>query len=390
MSTLRAFALRRLTPPAQGRYLVAWWVIGVTSLITFYIMFTAVPHVMSRAGEPPALAGAATAVLVGGAVLGELAAPALVARQGILKTSAWALVVMAASCTPQLSATSALALGSAALRGVGFGVVMVTLYVGVARHTTRDELGTALGITGLLAAIAPTAALPLGSLGTSLVMWVAAATAALGLAGIWTLRAITDTLGEPRARPRVSLILQAPRRMRSLLAFGVAAGSAGILMTYLPTSGLLPDGFVAVALVAYSGSAAAGRLLAGIAGDHRRLDRLMPAALAATAGGVALVAIHPSAAAGVVAVAVVGGGFGSMQSLSLHALLRESSTDVTAVSAVWNLTYDVGLGAGPLLLGFLLMRASTAAGFLGVSAFCLLAAIIYVVTDKMPRREKAI
>jgi hypothetical protein len=45
--------------------------------------------------------------------------------------------------------------------------------------------------------------------------------------------------------------------------------------------------------------------------------------------------------------------------------------EYAAVSAVWNVAYDTGLGLGPVVFGLLATQTGTAVGFVGVAVLLL-------------------
>ena len=91
--------------------------------------------------------------------------------------------------------------------------------------------------------------------------------------------------------------------------------------------------------------------------------------------GVAALAFSPSPALLMVAVAVCGAAFGAAQSASLTLMFEGArSQDLAGVSALWNASYDLGLGVGPLLFGVALLHSSRSAALALV--VCALAACL--------------
>ena len=75
------------------------------------------------------------------------------------------------------------------------------------------------------------------------------------------------------------------------------------------------------------------------------------------------------------AVAVVGLGYGALQNLTLVVAFQAAGRDrVDAASAAWNVGFDAGTGLGSLVTGYL------AAGFSFPAAYLVLAAVCVVAT----------
>jgi MFS family permease len=142
-------------------------------------------------------------------------------------------------------------------------------------------------------------------------------------------------------------VLHTGRRHHALAFFAVAA-SAGVVITFLPST-TIGATTAATALLLYSLAATLARVAAGRHGDrHGHLPWLV-AGSAVTAAGLLLLAAGATSMTLLLAVTVCGAGFGAAQSSSLTLMMEDAETaELPTISAAWNVAYDVGLGAGPL------------------------------------------
>jgi predicted MFS family arabinose efflux permease len=87
-----------------------------------------------------------------------------------------------------------------------------------------------------------------------------------------------------------------------------------------------------------------------------------------------------------------GAGFGVMQNASLALMFdRVSRSGYNAASAVWNLAYDTGMGAGAAIFGFVAVRTGYTIAFLLTGAVMLTAlapAWSEMRSDLAPRRQR--
>jgi predicted MFS family arabinose efflux permease len=157
--------------------------------------------------------------------------------------------------------------------------------------------------------------------------------------------------------------------------FALTTIAAGAVVTYLPLALPRAGNLVPVALFVQAGAATAARWLAGRHADrHGPSSQLVPAVMIA-ALGIAVVAWTPSAAINLGGMVAFGIGFGVAQNASFTLMLsRVSPAGYDAVSALWNLAYDAGLGVGGLTLGGLAARTGYAAAFLLLALAMVLAA----------------
>jgi MFS family permease len=314
-----------------------------------------------------------------GGVLAECGAPRLMNRFGDRAVLAAGLVLLGGAALLLVPAVDVVAaVPVCALRGVGFGFAVVVTGALVARHVPADRRGEGLAVSGVVACVPAVTALPAG-------VWLAdacgadavfAAAAAVALAGALVSRALrvaptrsasaapaeqtaapagsaapTTSAGAPaesteRAAGLVA-VAQQPMQRRPALLFAATTVAAGILVAYLPLAAAGPA--VAFALFVQALTATAARYGAGRWGDRHGHARLVGPGLAVSGFGMVLLLGVDRPAVLVVAMVVFGIGFGIMQSATYAVMVERAPTvGQGAVSALWNLAYDLGYGLGPL------------------------------------------
>ena len=111
-------------------------------------------------------------------------------------------------------------------------------------------------------------------------------------------------------------------------------------------------------------TATAGRWWAGRRGDrHGHAGLLIPGLAIAAAGMVAMIWLQ-SPAAVLAGMALFGAGFGIIQNATLVLMIdRMPASGLGTASALWNLAYDAGYGAGPAVFGLFAGRTGYPAAF---------------------------
>lgn len=355
--------------------LLGWFGVSFCALLSFYLPLSVVPTDLVERGAGPLVAGWAMTLLVTGAVTAELLAPRLLGRSGPRAVVVLGLAVMAGSSVAMsLVPGVAAALVLSGTRGAGFGLVVVVVAARVAACVPADRRGEALGWAGFVACVPAVVGLPAGlwlaaGPGAPAVSAAAAVAAALGVAATLPTRRVSEAPDAATSEPtgsRVSAAVRRPGQRRPALVFLVVVGSVGVLIAFLPTlAGDASPGTVSIALLLHALAAALARLLAGRHGDrHGHLGWLWAGLLGSVVSLLVLVA-GSSPAVVCAAMTISGAAFGAAQSSSLALMFADARPeDLPAVSALWNATYDVGLGLGPLLFGVALLHASASTGLL--------------------------
>ncbi|HYJ71164.1 MAG TPA: MFS transporter, partial [Actinomycetota bacterium] len=330
-----------------------------------------------------------TGALMAATVAGELAVPRLTARFGYRVMLAVGLVLLGAPALA-LPAASTLAaiVAVSVVRGLGFAVVVVVCGALVALLVPRERRGEGLGLFGIVVGVPGVVALPLG---VWLVGWtdypaVFVAGAVAALAGLAVVGGLPGR--EPASEAPVGVLagLRTPALVRPAVTFSVTATAAGVVVTFLPlavTGG--PRNLAAVGLFVQAVAATTSRWWAGRFGDrHGPAVLLVPGVVATAAGMLALVLIDRPAAV-VAGMALFGSGFGVTQNASMTLMLnRVAPSGYGTVSAIWNLAFDAGIGAGAFGFGVVAARTGYPAAFAATAAL-VLAALVPLALDRAHR-----
>jgi predicted MFS family arabinose efflux permease len=351
-------------PRLISRTLLLVFLADFAGLASFYLLLSVVPQYAASAGMGTAGAGLATAVLMASTVVAELAMPRLVAAFGHRRVLAAGLLLLGVPALVLPVAASPLAIVAVCLlRGVGLAVIFVVCGELSAALVPVERRGEGLGVLGVVAGVPAVVAMPLGVWLAGLVGFgpVALAGAAAALAGLAAVGALPrDPV--PAAQPHIGsapvgvlTALRTPGLLRPAVVFAVTAVGAGAVLTFLPVAAPHGSGnLAAVALLAHSVAATVSRWWAGRYGDrHGAAALLGPGALVAAAGMAGLVLID-SPVAVLTGAALFGAGFGAVQNASLAAMYRTVSVGAFgAVTALWSVAYDGGLGLGAAGFGLL-------------------------------------
>ena len=333
-----------------------------------------VPARVVAVGAPDGAAGLVTAALMLGGVLAECVAPRLMSRFGDRAVLAAGLLLVGGASlllVPAVDLVSAVLV--CGLRGVGFGFAVVVTGALSARHVPTERRGEGLAVAGVVACVPAVAALPAGvwladACGADAVFVVAAVVA---VAGVVAPLVLGSGLGpaEPLARPSVTAaagaeeplgrqgtaeepaglvaVARTPAQRRPALLFAATTVAGGIVVAYLPLAASGPA--VAFGLFVQALAATAGRYGAGRWGDRHGHARLVGPGLAVSGVGMVLLLGVDRPAVLLAAMAVFGTGFGIMQSATYAVMVERAPAEGHgAVSALWNLAYDLGYGVGPL------------------------------------------
>jgi predicted MFS family arabinose efflux permease len=182
---------------------------------------------------------------------------------------------------------------------------------------------------------------------------------------------------------------------RPAVIFAASASAAGIVVTYLPLAvGARAAWAAPVALFAQQAAAAAGRWAAGRLGDRRGQARLLVPSLLLVVAGMAALSLTHSAPMVIAGATASGTGFGVLQNATLSLMYaRVSATGFSAVSAIWNAAYDLGMAAGAIGLGMVIATTGYSVAFLG-TAVAILPAFLLVRRDRAavttPEKEEGL
>ncbi|MBO2457706.1 MFS transporter [Actinomadura violacea] len=368
-------------PPLMTRPLLLRFVSLLGSAVSFYLLLSVAPIYAQGTGGGGGAAGLATGALMAATVAGELGTPWLANRYGYRAVLGAGLVLLGA---PALVLTLSSGLPwivlICLLRGFGFALTVVAGGALTAALIPDERRGEGLALVGIVAGAPALGALPLG-------VWAArhfGYTPVAVAAGVAALAAVASVPGLPdgdRGAGRGAGVLaglRTPALARPALVFGASALVAGIIVTFLPLAvASASAGVVAAALFLQPLASTAARVAAGRIGDRRGAAGMVPPGVVLSAAGVLLTALTGHDVAVLAGVTVFGVGFGLLQNATLVLMYaRTPRSGYGTVSALWNLAYDAGMGAGAL--GFGLVAGRTGYPWAFVLTAALLAAALPV------------
>jgi MFS family permease len=171
--------------------------------------------------------------------------------------------------------------------------------------------------------------------------------------------------------------MAAATALRLPLIFAAATIAAGVLDSFLPLAKGIPSTLASAALLVQAITATLSRWQAGKHGDRYGHARL----LAVAALGMAAMLMLGSPVMIFAGMVLFGAGFGAIENATF-ALLIEQLPEAKA-SALWNLAYDAGYGAGPAIFGLICVSTGYPA------AFALTGALILATLPAAWRERKA-
>jgi predicted MFS family arabinose efflux permease len=370
---------------------LAWvFLSSFAAMTSFELMLSVTPMYAAAAGGGSAGAGLVTGVLLLGTVGAELAATPLMRRyrhRTLLMVAAAlmgipALALLAGAPLPVIAAVSV-------VRGFGFGLCTVVMATLTALLLPPERRGEGLGLSGVVDSLPGVVALPAGvwladRYGFAVVVLLTAVT---GLAPVAAFRWLPGTADPRRSEgPAETGLLAGLRRdgeLRLALIFSATTVAGGVVVSFLPLAAGVSAGVAALGLLVQALTATAGRWWAGRRGDrHGHAGLLIPGLAIAAAGMVAMIWLR-SPAAVLAGMALFGTGFGIIQNATLVLMIdRMPAAGLGTASALWNLAYDAGYGAGPVVFGLF-------AGHTGYPAAFALTGLLILVALPAGRRARA-
>jgi predicted MFS family arabinose efflux permease len=369
----------RLVTPQLARVFLATF----SGMSGFFLLLSVVPLYATAGGAGEAGAGAATAALLLSTVGAELAVPRLVARYGHRLVFGAGLLLLGA---PALALAASAHLGAilalSAVRGLGFGIVVVLGSLLVAALVPAGRRGEGLGLFGVVIGVPGVVALPAGVFLVGQVGFGPVLVAG-GLAALAGLVALPGLPGREPAGPGpaepvgIMAGLRDMALVRPALVFVAAAVAAGVVVTFIPLAVVGTSAVLApAALLVQATATTAARWWAGRFADRHGPTRLMVPALLASVAGVLTLVLVPHPVAVVVGVALFGTGFGVSQNASLVLMFsRVSRARYGTVSAVWNLAFDAGMGLGAVGFGVVVTRTGYPVAFAALGLLMLLSLV---------------
>jgi predicted MFS family arabinose efflux permease len=261
------------------------------------------------------------------------------------------------------------------VRGAGLAIIVVVGGSLVASIVPADRRGEGLGLYGFIVNVPAVFGLPAG-------VWLAAhagyptvfiIAGMAGLAGLLAVPGLPALASSDDVPVGVLAGLLTPALARPAVVFSATAMAAGVIVTFLPLAAIHASGnVIALALFLQAAASTTTRWWAGHLGDkHGATALLIPGVLSATTGMLALIYIASTPAI-MIGMVLFGIGFGVTQNATLTLMFdRVSSSGYDAVSAVWNVGYDAGLGLGAVVFGLVSSRTGYPIAFALLGAFML-------------------
>jgi MFS family permease len=370
-----AVPVRLLSVPLAATFLAEF-----TSLTSFLLLVSVLPMLAAAAGADSSGAGLLTGSLMFGAVAAEAVAGAAIKRFGCRMVLAAGAVLLGAPALAMLAREpEAVMVGLSLVRGLGFGLCGVATGALTARLLPPERRGEGLGLLGVASGIPAVVALPAGVwlAGHDLAAVAAAMAAITGLLPLVAIRWLPGGHETGRtARTRRMLGPRTSGRMpgatlRLPLIFAAVTIAAGVLDSFLPLTKGIPSSLCSAALLAQAVTATFSRWQAGRHGDRYGHVRLLIPALVGAALGMTTMILLASPVALFAGIVLFGAGFGVIENATF-ALLIEQLPEARA-SALWNLAYDAGYGAGPAIFGLICVSTGYPAAFALTGAVILAA-----------------
>jgi MFS family permease len=330
---------------------------------SFFLLISVTPMAAAADGAGSAGAGLVTGVLLLGTVAAELASPVLMRRGGYRATLAAGALLMGVPLLVQLAhGTLVITIIASLARGFGFGLGAVVLGTLVPLLVPADRRGEGLGLSGVVETIPGVIALPAGvwlagHAGFAPVVIVAAVTALVPAAvSAWLPRGVgaedPGAAGDQDQSIGLLAGLRQAGQRRPALIFAASTVAAGVVVSFLPLATGLSRNVAAAGLFTQALTGMAGRWWAGWLGDRLGHARLLAPALAIAAAGMAALFWLTSPVAVIAGMGLFGLGFGVLQNATFALMIdRMPESGFGAASAIWNLAYDAGYGAGPAAFG---------------------------------------
>ena len=361
-----------------------------TSLTSFFLLLSVMPMLAAAAGAGSSAAGLITGALLLGTVAAEAVAAAAIRRFGNRMVLAAGAALLGAPALAMLGREPLAVMMSVSLvRGLGFGLCGVVTGTLTAQLLPPGRRGEGLGLLGVVSGVPAIVALPAGVwlAGHHLAAAAAALAAAVGLLPLVAMhwlpggRAAERTARAGRMPGTPSSGRMAGAALRLPLIFAAATVAAGVLDSFLPLAKGIPSNLASAALLVQAITATLSRWQAGKRGDRYGHARLLVPALAVAALGMAAMVLLGSPVVIFAGMVLFGAGFGVLENATFAQLIEQLPE--ARASALWNLAYDAGYGAGPAVFGLICVRTGYPA------AFGLTGALILAVVPVALRERKA-
>jgi MFS family permease len=364
------------------------------ALTSFYLLLSVTPMYVMSAGAGTAVAGVVTGSLMLATVLAELASPRLMRRYGYRTVFAAGALLLGGPALALLVPHNVVTIVAVSIaRGIGFGLNTVVIGALVATALPPERRGEGIGLAGAVACVPAIVALPSGvwlaaNAGFTVVIAITAASALAPLAAVPWLAgpAGRQTEAGPGPAPQAGLLasLRSGGQLRPSLVFAATTVSAGVVASFLPLAAGVSGGTAALGLFAQAVASTVSRWWAGRHGDrHGHAGLLVPGLLTAAAGMSTLIWVADPAVL-IAGMCLFGIGFGIIQNVTFALMIdRAPVSGYGTASALWNLAYDAGYGAGPAVFGVFVAYTGYPAAF-AITGMLMLAALVPAARHRAP------
>jgi MFS family permease len=361
------------------------------ALTSFYLLLSVTPMYAMSAGAGSAEAGVVTGSLMLATVVAEFASSRLMRRYGYRAVFAAGALLLGGPALALMGPHSVVMIVTVSIaRGLGFGLNTVVIGALVATALPPERRGEGIGLAGVVASVPAIVALPsgvwlAGNMGYAVVIAITAASALAPLAAVpWLARPADRRPADPGAARPAGLLasLLSGGQLRPSLVFAATTVSAGVVAAFLPLAGGVSGGTAALGLFVQAAASTAGRWWAGRHGDrHGHAGLLVPGLLTAAAGMSVLIWVAAPAPL-IAGMFLFGTGFGISQNATFALMIdRAPVSGYGTASALWNLAYDAGYGAGPAVFGVFVVYTGYPAAF-ALTGMLMLAALVPAVRDR--------
>ena len=362
------------------------------ALTSFYLLLSVTSMYAAAVGAGSTGAGLVTGVLLAGTVVAELASSMLMKRYGYRTLLVVGAVLLGVPALALLSARPlAIIVTINLVRGLGFGLSTVVTGALTAVLLPPERRGEGLGLFGIVATVPGVVALPsgvwlAGHYGYPVVVGMTAATALVPLAALPWLPGAADRrkTGPCAGEGQPTGLLDGLRhdgQLRLFLIFAASTVAAGVVVSFLPLAAGISGNIAAAGLLAQALAATISRWWAGRQGDRHGHVRLLVPGLVIASLGMTVMIWLTSPAAVIAGMCLFGTGFGISQNATFVLMIdRMPASGLGAASALWNLAYDAGYGAGPAAFGLF-------AGHTGYPAAFALTGVLMLAALPAARRQ---
>jgi len=369
------------------------------ALTSFYLLLSVTPMYAVSAGAGSAEAGVVTGSLMLATVLAEFASARLMRRYGYRTVFAAGALLLGGPALALLGPHSVIAIVAVSIaRGVGFGLNTVVIGALVATALPPERGGEGIGVAGVVACLPAIVALPSGvwlaeNTGYAVVIAITAVSALAPLAAIPWLTGPAGRQAEAdtgAAQPAGLLAsLRSGGQLRPSLVFAATTVSAGVVAAFLPLAAGVSGGVAALGLLVQAVASTASRWWAGRHGDrHGHAGLLVPGLLTGAAGMTLLIWVTAPFAL-ITGMCLFGIGFGISQNATFALMIdRAPVSGYGTASALWNLAYDAGYGAGPAVFGVFVVYTGYPAAF-ALTGMLMLAALVPAIRDRTANGHSA-